>query len=437
MKFISTRNNTEEVAFSQAIRECLPNDGGLYVPADTEDLSPWIRYMNKDSKFVSIAGALTQALLKEEFSPIISEAIVNNAFPFSPKLEKLDDNLFVLELFHGPTGTHKDFGLAFLTSYLEHVNIMQEKKSVILSSTDGETGAAIANAIRGKKNLKTVLLFEKGSMRGFSDSDCVWNGGNIYPVEINGTKKVCDQLTRDIYSNHELVKQHGLTLANTANVGRLLPHTFIYMYAFSRLKNTVVDNIYYAMQAGNYGNITAGLYAWKFSLPLTGLITNCTTSLTQDAVGKCAMLDSLVPLTERSVADSAEPSNIERLEELFATSPAVMKALLFPQIVSDDEAREAGQELFMKYGKLYDIETARSYTAAKKKGVLSSDDGSAVVLVAYTHPSLPSSRVKMCCGEAPAMSEQLKKVHSPITPKKTIDASIENITAILKELHSF
>ncbi len=437
MKFISTRNNTKEVEFSQAILNCLPNDGGLYAPAYAENLSPWIRYMDKDSTFVSIAGSLTQALMKEEFSPIISEAIVSNAFHFSPNLEKLDDNLYVLELFHGPTGTHKDFGLSYLTSCLEYVNIMEERDSIIIASTDGETGSAITNAIRGKRSLKAILLFEKGTMRGFSEEDCIWNGGNIYPVEVNGTREECDQLTREIYSNPELIEKYRLTLANTANIGRLLPHTFIYMYAFSRLKNTVNDNIYYAMQAGNYGNIMAGLYAWKFSLPLSGIITNCTCSLTRDAVGKCSVSDSLVPLTERSAADPVEPSNIERLEELFTTSPAVMKALVFPQDVSDDEAIEAGQELFVKYGKMYDLETARSYCASKKRGALDSDDGSAVILVAYRHPSLPTSCVKMCCGEAPEMSEELQKVYSPVKPEKTIDATKENIIRILEKLHTF
>lgn len=437
MKFISTRNHIEEVDFSHAILHPLPEDGGFFVPAYSENLSPWIRYMNNDSEFVSIAGSLTSALIKEEFSPIISEAIADNAFPFSPKLEKLDDNLYVLELFHGPTGTHKDFGLSYLASCLEYTLIMQEKKAIMLASTDGETGAAIASALRGKKNLKAVLLFEKGTMRGFSEEDCVWNGGNIYPVEVDGNKAVCDQLTRDVYSKPELIEKYGLTLANTVNIGRLLPHTFFYMYAFSKLKNTVIDNIYYAMQAGNYGNITAGLYAWKFSLPLNGIITNCTNSLMQDAVGKCSVLDAMVPLSERGVADPAEPSNVERLEEIFTTSPAVMKALVFPQQVSDDEAIEAAQELCMKYNKHYDIETARSYCAAKKRGVINSDDGSAVVLVAYRHPSLPSSYVKLCCGEAPEMSDTLKKVYASIVPKKKIVASIDEVIKIFEELEKF
>ncbi len=434
MRFISTRDNSKQVSFSDAILNCLPTDGGLYVPAYAEDLRPWISHMDASTPFVSIAGSLTEALIKEEFSPIISEAIATNAFPFSPELKQLDDNFYVLELFHGPTGTHKDFGLSYLASCLEHVLLMKDRKATVLASTDGETGAAIAAALRGKKNIKAVLLYAKGTMKGFLDSDCIWNGGNIYPVEVDADKKVCYELTRAIYSQPELITKFSLTLANTANIGRLLPHTFLYSYAFSRLKKNLIDNLYYTMPAGNYGNITAGLYGWKYSLPLTGIITNCTGSLTQDALGKCTVLDSLVPLLERGPADPVEPSSVERLEEIFMTHPAVMKALVFPIAVTDEEAVQSGQNLFMKYSSFFDLETSRAYEAACKKGVFSKDDGSAVVLVSIKDPSLCASSIKMLCGEAPKMSEKLQTVFAPITPKKRISPSIEEVEKILTEL---
>ncbi len=436
MKFVSTRDNSKQVSFSNAILNCLPNDGGLYVPAYEENLQPWVSHFDDNTSFSSIAGSLTSALIKEEFSPIISEAIATNAFPFSPEIKKLDDNFFVLELFHGPSGTHKDFGLSYLASCLENVLIMGEKNATVLASTDGETGAAITAALRGKKNIKAVLLYAKGTMRGFTEEDCVWNGGNIYPVEVDGDKKTCYELTRAIYGQKDLIEKYSLTLANTVNIGRLLPHTFLYMYAFSRLKKQIVDDLYYAMPSGNYGNITAGLYGWKYSLPLTGLITNCTANLTQDALGKCSVLDSLVPLAKRGPADPVEPSNIERLEEIFASHPALMKALVFPVGVSDEEAVAASQELFLKYSQFSDLETSRSYAAAKKQGIVSDEGGSAVVLVAIKDPSLCASSIKMLCGEAPTMNDKLKTVYAPIKPQKKLSAQIDDVKKILEEIQS-
>ena len=114
MQFYSTRNPAIKVSFAQAVLDCMAADGGLYVPAYEENLRPWILYMNSKTSFASLAGALTSALIKEEFSPIISEAIATRAFPFSPQIRRLDDSLYVLELFHGPTGCYKDFGVSYL-----------------------------------------------------------------------------------------------------------------------------------------------------------------------------------------------------------------------------------------------------------------------------------------------------------------------------------
>ncbi len=432
---MSTRNNSEQVSFSNAILQCLPTDGGLYVPAYPEDLRPWVSHLNEKTSFASLAGSLTSALIKEEFSPIISESIANQAFTFSPELRKLDDNFYVLELFHGPTGNHKDFGLSYLSSCLEHVLLMKETNAVVLASTDGETGAAITCALRGKKNIKAILLFAKGTSKGYKDEDCVWNGGNIYPVEVDGDKSVCYELTRKIYSKRDLIEKHSLTLANTANIGRLLPHTFLYMYAFSRLKNTLNDELYYALHSGNYGNLTAGMYAWRYSLPLNGMITNCTSALTQDSMGKCSVLDSLVPLAKRGPADPVEPSSIERLEEIFAANAAVMKALVFPAPVNDAELAEASQTLFTKYGMFYDCETAKAYAAATKTGLIHKEDGTTLVLVSFKDPSLSTKAIRTLCGESPKMSEKLLSVFEPIKPKKCIPASIEAVEAILNELN--
>ena len=111
MNLVSTRDSKKIVSFRNAVLDCMPGDGGLYVPAREEDLRPWVMYMDETTSFSSIAGTLTSALLKEEFSPVVCEGIAATAFKnWSPELRQLDSNLFSLELFHGPTGNHKDFG---------------------------------------------------------------------------------------------------------------------------------------------------------------------------------------------------------------------------------------------------------------------------------------------------------------------------------------
>ncbi|OJF76276.1 MAG: threonine synthase [Treponema sp. CETP13] len=435
MQFTSTRNGKDTVSFSQAILHCLPKDGGMYVPAYSEDLRPWINYMDESTSFQSIAGALTSALMKEEFSPLISEAIATRSFPFSPELKQLDDSLYELELFHGPTGTHKDFGLSYLTNSIEHILWYQEKTAVVLAVTNGETGASIVQACRGKKHIKAVLFFEPGTMRGFNESDCVWNGGNIYPVEVQADRKTIASLIGDVYRTPELMEKYNLTLANTVNIGRLLSHSFFYMYAFSRLRKKVWGDIYYALNENNFGNLVAGLYSWKFSLPVNGFITNSSPSLTLAADGTCFVLDSLVPLKDRGASDPVNPSNIERLEEIFATSAPVMKGLVFPVNVTNDEAQEACKELFMKYGEFADLATSRAYAAAKKRIQMEEDEESTVVLVAADHPSLHCDEIRHACGESPSMPDRIKDIYVPVKPVKKIKPDRKSIELILKELN--
>lgn len=431
MQFVSTRNAEKKISFSQAILNCMSDDGGLYVPAHEENLRPWIMHMDENTPFTSIAGALTSALLQEEFSPIVSEYIATRAFPFSPVLKQLDDRLFVLELFHGATGCHKDFGVSYLASCMEHILLLADKNALIVTSTNGETGACITAALRGKKQVKALLLYSKGTLRGFSPEDCLQNGGNILPIEIDGTEQDCARVVRELFADKELVQKHSLTLANTVNIGRLLPQAFFYTFAFTRIKRLVPGDIFYALAAGNYGNLTAGLYSWKFSLPVTGFITDCTPSLTVDAFGKCCVLDSIVQLRSRGAADPATPSNIERLEEIFCANPAVLKGLVFPADISPQEQMTAMQDFFKKYGQFIDPQTAKAYAAARKRKKLVEDDDGSVVLISRDHPALQSETIRHWCGEAPVLPKELERLYAKETPAKTLPAEKTAVAQLL------
>lgn len=156
----------------------MPSDGGLYVPCDTEDLRHWILYADENTSFANLAGTLTSALINKEFSPIICETIATTAFYFEPQVKQLGQNLFVLELFHGPTGTFKDFGVSYLAAALETILRYNDEKAILLDATTGNLGASLATALRGKKLVKSVLLYPKGKVYGLEESDLVWNGGN-------------------------------------------------------------------------------------------------------------------------------------------------------------------------------------------------------------------------------------------------------------------
>lgn len=436
MKFISSRevesnNQDEQVSFAEALLHCIPKDGGMYVPAYSEDLRPWILYMNQATSFQSIAGSLTSALIRDEFSPLISEAIAYKAFPFSPELKQLDDNLYVLELFHGETGCYKDFAVSYLASCLEHILLMQDKKATVLAVTNGETGASIANAFKNKKNLKAMLLYTKGTSRHLPDECLIENGGNIFAVEVDGTEAECFELLRKIYSNQELVNKFSLTLANTVNIGRVLPMIFPYIYAFSRLKGKIYGDLFYAMDAGNYGNLVSGLYGWKFSLPVTGFITNCTDSLVQDSLGKCTILDSIVSLKQRNATDPANPSNLERLESVFFTNSSVIKGFVYPSLVTEKHIAEAAKSSFLKYNYFMDKQTAVAYAASLNATQTVQDEDGTVILLAHNHPSFSKDFIQHTVGEKLKVPEHLESICQKETAKNKILPTVEEVVKLL------
>lgn len=443
MEFVSTRNKENRVGFTGAIRSCHCADGGLYVPASEDNLRPWVYYLKDTTSFSSIAGSLTTAIMKDEFSPLVCEAIATAAFPFSPDFVQLEENLFKLSLFTGPTGSHKDFGVSYLVNCLEYTLLMEEKEAIVFAISDGEIGASLAHAMKGKKHLKALILFPRGTMRGFRQEDCVWNGGNIYPVEVDGSLADCSCLAQRLFARRDLVERYRLTLANTVNIGRLLPQTCFYLYAFSRLKEKVYGDIFYAVAPGNYGNLVAGLYGWQYSLPVNAFVTESTESLGVDASGKAQLEGKAVPFCQREPADPGSPSNLERLEAVFQTQPMVMRGLVFPQQVSSQEREEACRHLFQRYGIYANSETAGAYAAAQKYTNSFTADGSSVVLVARDHPALagavgggPGGRewIREICGQTPEVPESLQWLLEPVVPQKRIDGSLEEVEAILNQL---
>lgn len=437
MKFFSTRDSNNKAGFKKAVLDCMPSDGGLYVPEDSVDLRRWILYADENTSFSSLAGALTSAMINDEFSPIICETIATRAFKNNPEFRQLDENLFLLELYNGATGTFKDYGVSYLTATLETILQIDGEKAILLDATTGELGACMAKAMKDKKLLKSVLLCPKGSLRGMDESDFVWNGGNLFPVEVDGTIEDCRNLVRRIFASRELVEKYHLTVANTANIGRLLPQAFFYTYAFSRLKKTVNGDIYYAFSAGNYGNLISGLYGWRFSLPVNGFIVPSSTNLCLDAKGNCMVTDSLLPVNERLAADPASPSNIERLEQVFKANSLMMRSFVFPAQVSEDDIDDACKELFMKYKVYADHDTSAAYAAACRRSDVTDGGDGAVVLVARDAPSIDEQFLKHNLGECPEKTANVASAFKPVSLDRPVispDGS-ESLVSILNSLN--
>lgn len=434
MKFTSTRNNNLRVSFSQAVNDCVPSDGGVFVPADIEDLRRWIYYIDENTSFTSIAGTLTSALIKDEFSPIICEAIATSAFPFEPKISQIDDKLFFMELYNGYTGHHRDYGVSYLCSYLEATNQLAGKQTILLDYTNGELGALLAKVLKGKKNIKAVLVYKKGTVRGLSDADYVWNGGNIYPVEMEGGEAYIKSCISKIFEDKDYIHSKNITVANMTNVCRLLAQIFLFPYSFAKIKNKLDGDIYYSVDSGNYGSLIAGLYSWRLAMPVSGFFVPSTAALCVNPAGEPVMLNSMVNMGEREDSTPINPANLERLESFFEQNKLMMRNFVYPVNISEKQRETAAKELFMKYGVYADKETARAYATIKERGEDVFNDEGSFVLMGLKHPSLSSDYCRHVLGEAPEMPENIKESLAPVELNGPLISDVNGLKDILNRL---
>ena len=434
MQFTSTRNSNLKVSFSQAVRDCIPDDGGVFVPSSIEDMRRWIYYIDETTSFASIAGSLTSALMHEEFSPIICETIATAAFPVEPVVKQLGGSLFMTEMYHGFTGCHRDYGVSYLVSYLETTLQLKGGKAVFLDFTHGGLGALLSKILNGKKNIKAVLVYQEGTVRGLDEESLVWNGGNIYPVEMEGSEAEIKAAISEVFADREFVQTNGLTVANTTNVCRLLGQIFFFPYSFAQVKKKFNGEFYYAMGAGNYGSLMAGLYSWRFALPVNGFYVPSTTALARSANGSPVVLDSLVDLKVRGETNPAVPANLERLESFFGKNEMMMRNFIYPCDVSEEQRDAAAKELYMKYGIFADKETASAYAVVKENCSEVFDEDGAFILTAYNHPSLSSDYCRHVIGEAPEMPDEIKASFVPVQLGRPVIASVEELKKIAGSL---
>ncbi len=436
MLFTSTRNNQLIVPFSTAVKSCIPEDGGVFVPAlsSIEDLRRWIYYIDETTSFSSVAGTLTSAFIQDEFSPIICETIATSAFPFEPVVRQLDEHLFCMELFHGYTGCHRDFGVSYLCSYLETTSELNGGNTIFVEYTNGELGALLSKVLKGKKHIKALLVYKKGTVRGLTEDDYAWNGGNIYPVEMEGTEKEIKNVIREVFADRDFVKMHNLSLANTTNIGRLLAQVFYFPYAFAQVKHKVDGDIFYALDAGNYSTLVAGLYSWRFALPLNGFYLPSTSALFMNLAENPVVMDSVVDFDKRQSANPVDPANLERLESFFGKHNPMLRSFVTPVTVTERDREKAAKELFIKYGVFAEEGTASAYaTIQQNRGTIYSDDDN-YILISQKHPSLSIDYCRHVIGEVPEMPDNIKASLVPVYLGRPVLKSADELKRIAESL---
>ncbi len=388
MKFVSTRNPEVKVTFEEALFRGLAPDGGLYIPEEDLELQTHFKALDRGSSFHEIAALVTAYLLKGELDAGAVHRIVKNAFPFEPKLVQIDDQLSILELYHGPSCAFKDFGASFLASAMEEYLQHSDRRAVILTATSGDTGSAVATAFHGKKNIDVVILYPSGRVSPLQEKQLTTLGGNITALEVAGSFDDCQRMVKAAFVDPDLSKAFPLTSANSISIGRLIPQSFYYIWAFAQLKEQLKEEFFFAVPSGNFGNLTAGLYAWKWGLPVTGFVAATNAN---DVVPHYLETGIYAPrpsqLTLSNAMDVGNPSNFERMEALFHKNWNLMRALVFGDTVNDAQTLETIRDVKADHNMFLCPHTAVGYNAARRFLAREARDNSHICVLATAHPA--------------------------------------------------
>ncbi|HDR0738584.1 threonine synthase [Pasteurella multocida] len=361
MNLYNIKHPEEQVNFAQAVRQGLGKNQGLFFPETLphfEDMDALLAL-----PLVERSQKILSALIGEEISPTQLAKMVENAFTFPAPVAKVEEGVYALELFHGPTLAFKDFGGRFMAQAL--ATVRGEGKITILTATSGDTGAAVAHAFYGLENIDVVILYPQGKISPLQEKLFCTLGGNIRTIAINGDFDDCQALVKQAFDDAELRQAIGLNSANSINISRLLAQVCYYFEAVAQLPKAARDNLVVSVPSGNFGNLTAGLIAKSLGLPIKRFVASTNVNDTVPRYlrsGNWQPHDTVATLS--NAMDVSRPNNWPRVEELFKRNGWALSEL-HSDAVNDNETEQTLKDMYAK-GYLCEPHGAVAYRVLKQ-----------------------------------------------------------------------
>ena len=393
MNYYSTNGKCEPVNFRDAVLQGLAPDGGLWMPAALPPLPGQIIRELPKLSLIEIANEVAACFVEDELPASALRRIVEDAIDFDAPLKQLAADLFVLELFHGPTLAFKDFGCRFLARLLSIFLEDSKQPMTILAATSGDTGSAVASGFYGLEGIRVFLLYPSGKVSAIQEKQMTTWGKNITALEVMGNFDDCQKLVKQAFQDRELRQQLNLTSANSINIGRLIPQCFYYFYAFGQLQDST-GGVVVSVPSGNFGNLTSGLFAKRMGLRVQKFIaaTNINDAFLQ-YLNTGVFIPRPTQATLSNAMDVGNPSNFARMLALYHSDVHRMRADIGAVCVDDDQTLASIEEVNGKYNYICDPHTAVAYSALKE--FRRSGPG---IFLATAHPAKFPDVVKRACG---------------------------------------
>lgn len=361
MNYYSTNDKQLSVDLKYAVTKGLADDNGLFMPERIQKFEASFFETIGQLSFQEISFEVAKKFFGDDVAEADLKALVEDAINFDCPVAHVQKNIYSLELFHGPTLAFKDVGGRFMARLLSYFLGKSDQTVNVLVATSGDTGSAVANGFLGVEGIHVYVLYPKGKVSDIQESQFTTLGQNITAIEIDGTFDDCQRLVKTAFLDSELNSKLTLTSANSINVARFLPQAFYYFNAFAR--NVEKDKeLVISVPSGNFGNLTAGLFAKKMGLPVKRFIAaNNENDIVYNYLktGKYEPRSSVQTIA--NAMDVGDPSNFVRILDLYENSHEAIAAEISGFRYSDQEIRETLEKVYDECGYLLDPHGACGY----------------------------------------------------------------------------
>jgi threonine synthase len=403
MRYYNIKDHRITAGFRDAVMLGISPDMGLFMPERIPVLEPGFFHRLPSMSLPEIAVEIGARYTGEEIPLPELRRICEAAFDFPVVLQKVDDRKQVLELFHGPTAAFKDFGARFMSGCFRYFASHDDRKTVVLVATSGDTGGAIASSFLGVDGVDVIILYPSGKVSMLQENQLTTLGQNITALEVNGTFDDCQAMVKEALTGLDTRGRIRLTSANSINIARLIPQSFYYYYAAARAgRNSVIS-----VPSGNFGNLTAAAMAWRSGLDIGHLVAATNINrVVPDYLATGIYTPAASQQTIANAMDVGNPNNMDRLKQIFDGDFRALAGAVSGYWFDDDMIRKHISEEYSRTGYVLDPHGAVASLGLDR--YLAEHHGSDGLFIETAHPAKFNDIVEPLIGKPPEMPDSLK-----------------------------
>ena len=409
MNYFSLNNKNHKVNFKEALFNGLAPDRGLYFPQEIKPLKKSFISNLDDYDKIEISMEVISQFIGNQIDEESLKKIIEHSIDFEFPLKKIDENISVLELFHGPSMAFKDVGARFTSRCLSHfIRKGYDKKVTVLVATSGDTGAAVASGFHKVEGIDVFILYPKNKISNIQEKQISTFSDNIFPIEVDGTFDDCQEIVKDALTDKDLTSNFNFTTANSINISRWMPQTLYYFFAYSQLPSDI-EKSSFSIPSGNYGNLFSAIVSKKLGLPIENIISS---NNINNPVERYFQSGVYTPLhskeTLSNAMDVGDPSNFKRVNKIFDHDLDKMKEIIHVFSFTDYETEDAIKYLLKNFKYICDPHGAIGYLGAKK--YIDNNLGSHCIFLETAHFYKFYDEIKNVIGNEFNVPSQLESV---------------------------